>query len=146
MYEKGFSLLELMITVAIVGILASLGARSFVDSISRSQMTDVVSGLGMVKNEVFLNLTGGTCRDPVAANNIFETKYGVVLVEGFPPENNGSSVEQYGTGCRLTYEFNSEDVSSKLARKKYLVYVRDNGTYIFNWTNIDKKYIPVSLR
>jgi len=146
MNEKGFSLLELMVSVAIVGILASLASRSYIDSISKTQMVDVVNGLATLKAEVFYNLTGGACRDTDTTKNTIQTTYGHVQVTGFPPENIGSSVEQYGTGCLLTYQFNNDGVSPKLAGAKYLVYLRDDGTYIYNWTNIDKKYIPVSLR
>lgn len=145
MNQKGFTLLELLITIAIIGVLASFATRSYVDAISKSQMVDAVNGLTTLKYIVFENLTIGSCRDKDNTKNIVQTKYGQVEVTGFPPELNGSSVEQYGTGCLLPYEFNRDGVSQKLAGRKYLVYLKDDGTYIYNWTNIDKQYIPATF-
>lgn len=146
MSQKGFTLIELLIAIAIIGVLASFATKSYVDAISKSQMVDAVNGLATLKYIVSENLTIGSCRDKDASQNTVLTKYGQAQVSGFPPELNGSSEEQYGTGCLLTYEFNRDGVSQKLAGRKYLVYLRHDGTYIFNWTNIDKKYIPTSFK
>ncbi len=44
-YIKGFSLIELMITIAIIGIIASVAYPSYMDSVRRSNRTDAKTAL-----------------------------------------------------------------------------------------------------
>jgi type IV pilus assembly protein PilE len=48
-HQKGFTLIEVMIVVAIVAILASIALPSYTSYIQRSRITEAVSGLGEMK-------------------------------------------------------------------------------------------------
>lgn len=67
--HKGFTLIELMIGVAIVGILATLATPSFIEQIKRDRMVTTANQIQAayrfarseaVKREVALQLKGGT--------------------------------------------------------------------------------------
>ena len=47
--QKGFTLIEMMITVAMVGILASIALPSYTSYVTRGRITEAVAGLAGMK-------------------------------------------------------------------------------------------------
>lgn len=129
--QKGFTLIELMIVVAIIGILAAVAIPQYQNYIARSQVTRVMQEAGAVKTAVEacindgrldLGLAAGECDPGITGSNLLTgaAQVGAVLPAGTgAPQlpdplvaattivatfgNNAAAVLQGGTASTLTW-------------------------------------------
>ena len=143
--QKGFTLIELMIVVAIIGILAAIAIPAYQNYIARSQVSEAMTLATGLKTSIQTNLQNNSCfangATSAGAADTMAGKYGTAVIGGTPVATPGD------TGCTITYTFNGTGVSSKVAGTVIGMGVADNGTLtkLTPPTTTADEYLPQSF-
>ncbi len=144
--QKGFTLIELMIVIAIIGILAAIAIPQYQNYIARSQVTRVMGETSSVKTAIEDCVLNGKA---AADCHIGWTKSN--LVSGTTAAPVGTAANPGQTGLIITYPTNTtagsieatfgNNAAAILATKK-LTWSRDTaGTWTCT-TDVDDKFRP----
>ena len=135
--QKGFTLIELMIVVAIIGILAAIAIPAYQDYIARSQASEGISLAGGLKADVADNMQNGVC-----GTNSLGGKYAQsVAISG--GNVTSTATGDVATGCLITATYKSSGVSKQIQSKKLVLSVQGNGSLKkATGTDLADKYIP----
>ena len=136
--QQGFTLIELMIVVAIVGILAAIALPAYQDYVIRSKMSEVEAALAACKTSVSEYLSShGSFPTNVAASGCSTTV--TQYVTGLTVADGVISASSQGTGaspeCSLT-------MSPALSSTDTFTVSKWTGTY----GSCAAKYVPSSFR
>ena len=137
--QKGFTLIELMIVIAIIGILAAIAIPAYQDYIARSQMTEA------------LNLASGQKTAVAETYGQIGTWAGIESEEfGIPLETtiSGKYVKQVEVAAgKITATMQASGVSKGITSGNLVLSPTDTGGSI-DWSctsaDINQKYLPKS--
>jgi len=147
--STGFTLIELMITVAIIGILAATAMPAYQDYLVRSKMSEVILALAGCRTSIAeIYQSGGT--PPGAGNWGCEgvtTKY----VASLTTDVNGK-VSIAVRNINVNVDTKILTMIPMASPTVFADTVTDMGAGLFGWlcggagTTVDKKYLPSSCR
>ncbi len=123
--QRGFTLIEVMMAVAIVGILAAVAFPSYRDYITRGQLTDATNGLSTLRAQMERHFqdnrtyaTSGTFVTPCASTDATPRTFGpfVVSCDGTPTAT-AFSLKAVGSAgvAGFTFTINETDVRATTA-------------------------------
>ena len=147
--QQGFTLIELMIVVAIIGILAAIAIPQYQNYVVKSQVSRVMSESGAMKTAIESCILDGRLTVGTAAGNCDPGATGSTLLTG---ATQGTATLPAGTGVpqvpgtltttsTITATFGN-NAAAALATKK-LVWTRStDGTWACS-TDVDAQFRPV---
>ena len=144
--QKGFTLIELMIVVAIIGILAAVAIPAYQDYIARAQVSEAVNLLGSAKSP-FTEYFGDKGHWPLTAAEVMGStsgKYTAAI------EITGTPVNTAPGAITLMATIQPNGVNTNITSATLLIETADSGkvwTCKVGGTNaINPKYVPGSCR
>ena len=150
--QKGFTLIELMIVVAIIGILAAIAIPAYQDYIARSQVSEGPTLADGLKVQIVDNLQNGACHDQVtAANNTRQGRFGTAVLTTAATGFVDNAAANVNNGCVVTMTYGNgtagTNVSAAINGQTLILNMQGNGGFRADAAStVPQRFIPQALR
>lgn len=145
---KGFTLVELMIVIAIIGVLAAIAIPAYQNYISRAQVAEVLNMASSAKAEIMMYYgTKGTC--PITTEDIGYDSAGTI--DSKYVEKISINTSYAGAICAVDFTFQSTGMNAGVAGKT-LTFAMMNyaGNGAARWecssSQIRQLYLPTTCK
>ncbi|WP_180059065.1 pilin [Acinetobacter sp. YH12128] len=139
MKQSGFTLIEIMIVVVIIGILAAIATVSYNGYVARAQVAEVLTMISPYKLKLIENYSAEqSCVDlNTALNESISTKYIA-----------SSEITDVAGTCSVVFTFKSTDVTLGLRSKQIYFNIPDglNGAWNCQSDDISQRNLPATCR
>ncbi len=147
--QQGFTLIELMIVIAIIGILSAIALPVYQDYIAKAQLSEAFTLSYSAKKQIEVNREVGRCDNEDTRLNKMVGRYGTLTIKnGTPTTTAKTKVDNTPLGCTLVYKVNATGASDRIANKTLVLDVLNNGSVKKSATQetnpVDDKYIPTA--
>jgi len=141
--QKGFTLIELMIVIAIIGVLAAVAVPAYQDYISKSQVAAGLAEINPTKTQVESALNAGSITAAVAAGaQATLLPYGLTAASS----TRCAYVINIATSGAATVQCTLKGSGSIAGKLVHLVRTADSAASTGTWSctsNVDAKFAPV---